>query len=247
MLRYRYRFFVILLCTLLCSFVFSAPTVVADSPAQLVPFEVLFDEGNKIFYYTPEYYYPKVGEEITSRPKNGLYYNTNPLTNIYYLDENVHISDMGLYKGSMVFSDDGMCFAYFPWPWNDGITWGITGLRYKGETTGQAILFFNCGQLVKEYQVKDLLKNVSKAHISISHIDWAKSRVFNADNNVLTVTTKDNRVYQFDITSGKIVRQSTGVTGKLLFVFLLVMVIIPCTGVIIMRRNALNCFSVHRT
>ncbi|MCL2140085.1 MAG: hypothetical protein FWH42_00150 [Dehalococcoidia bacterium] len=197
-----------------CVFVLCAPLsvtyVAADSPAIPSPFQMTFDDGRKIFYYTPRYYYSVDGE---ARPKTGLYYNTDPLINIYYYDETSLWPGLGfeLYEGSVLFSEDGMYFVNFPWASNQGI--GVNGFGawdYNGETSGTAILFFDEGLLIKEYQVKDLLMDVSKGGVSVSHIFWEKTqdRTFDSEQNILTVTTLDGIVYRFDISTGELISSS---------------------------------------
>ncbi|MCL2141134.1 MAG: hypothetical protein FWH42_05695, partial [Dehalococcoidia bacterium] len=188
----------VFLCILMLSLSLSTTRVAADSPATPIPFQVIFDEGKKIFYYTPDYYTPEDSETL---PKTGLYYNTSPLINIYYIDERDYDLGYGIFEGSTVFSSDGMQFAHFPWASNTGVRqpWGFGCLSYNSSQTGTAILFFDNGRRIKEYQVSDLLKDVSKGTISASHIIWQKSREFDSEQNILTVDTLDNHVYRFDL------------------------------------------------
>ena len=156
------------------------------------PWEVVFEDTNRIFYMTPDYIdlqeWPpdqrKMLEERMSI-KSGLYYNKTPLVNIYYVDEYFH---SGLY-----FSDDGVYFAEINW------------FGYA-----DAVRFFKNGSLIKSYPANDLLKDRSKGWSTTAGFLWIEEREFDQQKNALTVVTKDERTYVFDITTGAITSRSGG-------------------------------------
>ena len=176
-----------LLIIVLISFIYYSPhylTAYADDPAPYVSFKIEFEEGNKIFYMT------LADEETEEQLKTGLYYKTGE--NIYLFEK-----DYCFYENSMVFSNDGLCFAYFPWASSK------SRLIIK-DRSGTAIMFFKEGALLKEYAVKEVLKIAWAGSYSVSHVSWEKTdkRKFNPETNILSVTAKDSFKYIFDITTG---------------------------------------------
>ena len=134
--------------------------------------------------------------------RSGLYYNTYPLVNIYYVYEYI-------YPGGVHFSSDGMFFVHV-----QGIARGFmpgfvpdASEDLRGEAV--AVRFFANGSLVRSYRVGDLLRNTNRAGVTPEGIMWMErgSLEFNQQTNILSATTVDGRLYTFDITTGDIIRQ----------------------------------------
>ena len=174
---------------------YNIAAVSADSIYAPNPFTIEVEEGAKIVWITPE------GENFDERnkdyPKSGLYYNENPLRNIYYFDDHFHQYNYYLHEQSFVYSDDGVYFVHIPWARQNA--------AYS--TDGEAIMIYKNGAFFKSYTVGELVKDMSKAKFSESHVIWEKyeERVFDSKENILTVTTLDDIVISFDITTGEIV------------------------------------------
>lgn len=182
----------LLSCTI--TFFFCLPAY-ADTMAPAMPYTILLDDGNKIFHMTP------LGQENEEQLKSGLYYNFDPPENIYYIPEderyNINYSWGYFYKGSIFFSHDGLHFAYI----------GSAHTKGWGDLKGTAIGFYENGNLVKSYAVKDLIKDRSKVTFSVSSAHWEewRKREYSEQENMLTVATKDGRIITFDIISGEII------------------------------------------
>ncbi|MEL7623104.1 MAG: hypothetical protein AAGU12_05895 [Clostridiales bacterium] len=183
----------LLLCCAI-TFFFCSPAY-ADTKAPATPYTILLDDGNKIFHMTP------LGQENEEQLKSGLYYNSDPLMNIYYIPEderfNIDYSWGYFHNGNIFFSRDGLHFAYV----------GVAHTKGWGDLKGTAIGFYQNGNLVKSYRVKDLIKDRSKVTFSVSSAWWEEwqKREYNEQENTLTVATKDGRIITFDITTGDIV------------------------------------------
>jgi len=178
----------------MCILAFSgAVPVFADIHVWQEPGSIIYADGREIFFITPR------ETENEEQLKSGLYYNTNPPENIYYFDDELHEFDND-YLGYDVFSSNGTYFAHTP--------------RSHG-LDDRAIGFYKNGSLIKSYSVGDLLLDASKGLFSESHIMWEdnEKREFDAETNILTVTTRDNRVYSFDITTGDMLATGAFTSG----------------------------------
>jgi len=179
--------------------------VSADSPVPPMPWKITLEDGSKIFHMTPR------GQESAEQLKSGLYYAGDPPENIYYVDEHLHEFDSYLHENSII-SSDGIYFVHTPWARS---TTGGMLVDERGniaenpnaDLIGRAVAFYKNGSLMKSYSVGDLLKDMRKAQFSVSHVMWEDigKRNFNAETNVLTVTTYDDLIYLFDITTGDII------------------------------------------
>lgn len=188
----------------------------ADTMALPTPYTVILDNGDKIFYMTPR------GEEDEKHLKSGLYYNTEPPVNIYYINDNerfnINYSWGYFYNGNIFFSRDGSHFAYI----GSAHTTGWRDLK------GTAIAFYENGDLIKSYTVRELVRERSKVTFSVSSAWWEewKEREHNQQDNTLTVTTKDGRVITFDITTGEIIHAAGGVSRILLTAIVISLIVL---------------------
>jgi hypothetical protein len=184
-----------IICVLLImSMLAACQNAYALTPAPQRPYEVILDSGNRIFYMTPQWLTPTqdVGE-ARMQIKSGLYYNTEPLKSIYYVDKY-------FYEGSIFFSRDGMNFAV------------VNGFE---TSSASAVEFFENGSLFKSYQARDLLKDWRKASIVAGGVGWTiwQGLEFDEQQGILTVMANDERVIAFDINTGNII-SDTSDTGR---------------------------------
>jgi len=182
--------------TLMCVMIFAcAVTAAADSVAIAYPFTVELEGGSKVLCVTPRDW---DGNEV--QPKSGLYYNETPLRNIYYFDESFYELNAYLHEVVMFCSNDGVYVAHIPWAELPEYGSG------ESQTSGKAVLIYKNGVLLKSYTVGDLIENERKLSFSVSHVNWEDSnkREFDAESNILTLTTLDKRVLRLDITTGEI-------------------------------------------
>jgi hypothetical protein len=179
------------------------------------PSYIILEDGNKIFYMTP----PRYLDE--GYPPTGLYYNTDPPQNIYFVISNLELPDVNYFRKSSVYiSNDGMYFAYFSIVFSD--LW----------ITLPALQFYAEGNLIKEYKVLDLVKDESKLiHTSAGSswiLPWNESPPpsfkFNAENNTLFLTTVDEIKYTFDITTGEIINVD-GIKNNTSIIFIPIIII----------------------
>jgi hypothetical protein len=90
--------------------------------------------------------------------------------------------------------------------------------------------FFAKGQLLRTYQIKDLVDNPGQLPHSVSHIWWRKDDRFDDGKLQYTVWTHDGNRFVFDVATGDIVSEIhfarvipwviSGVIGLVLLIFL---------------------------
>ena len=177
----------------------------ASVPIDVYPWEIEL-EDNKVFYMTPPQLpsqgtknfldLPDISEE-RMQIKSGLYYNEEPLRNIYYIDISAHkhhvfISDCGIYL----------------------VTLQDTLDNFNGEILGGGLInFFGNGNLIKSYGAKDLLRYPDTVPETSAGYFWRydgstplnKEANFDQEANTLTVDTYTRDVFVFDIKTGEIV------------------------------------------
>jgi len=180
----------------------------ASLPVHPVPWEIVFEEANMIFYMTPPqrppedqmrfFRIPEISEE-RMQIRTGLYCGTT-LEIIYYIDINAH-------RGSVFFSSCGKYIA----------TMQNTVDNFDNENLGGGLInFFSNGILVKSYGVEDLRVNENNLPWTSAGVFWRYQGSsafdldsnFNMQENTLTVKTGENNVFVFDITTGEIIGNS---------------------------------------
>jgi len=182
----------LLVFVIVLGFVFDADAIAPRIP---YPWEIVFEDANRILYMTPQPHSEWVladlieefGEE-RMEIRSGLYYNTAPLQNIYYLDRFFH-------QGTAFFSACGMYFASV---WVDP---SMAVIR------GNVIHFYGRGSLIRRHRAEDLIGNSNHtARTQVGYV-WIKPGTLehNMSENTLSLTTTNNRAYIFDITTGEIV------------------------------------------
>jgi len=130
--------------------------------------------------------------------RSGMYYNTTPLINIYYLYEGRF--GIGYYRENEAFFSN--CRTYLA---------GIRTELYYDDAS--VINFYKNGSLIRSYSWRDLTGDERERRelfdewilsLATAGTFWGQmhARRFDADNNILTVVTKGGQVLTFDITDG---------------------------------------------
>ncbi|MCL2637542.1 MAG: dockerin type I repeat-containing protein [Oscillospiraceae bacterium] len=173
---------VLIMCVFLSAAVVSVYADEPPPPPQSYIIEI--ENGNKVFVMLAR------DDTFKGIEKSGLYYNFEPYEVIYTVDEHFYANEIYL-------SNDGLYFIHIPW-------WVGIG-RYEPLPIAPAISFFANGEIIKSYEVSDLIK-LSSGLISVSHIQWdyQRERTF-YENNVFSVITRGGTTMFFDITTGEIV------------------------------------------
>jgi len=193
-------------CVTVVAISFISPKQIeASIPYPIFHWEVVFEEVDMIFYMTPTrlpsqvdfdwFNMPEISEE-RMQIRTGLYCITTR-ENIYYIDINAH-------KWNVFFSS---CGRYI-------VTIQNTVDNFDSESLGGGLInFFDNGILVKSYGVEDLIINQNNLPWTTAGMFWRygegsifdRERFFNVHASTLTITTLENNVFVFDITSGDVI------------------------------------------
>ena len=207
------------ICLFILLFISLNITASADSFGFPMPSYMELEEGDKIFYMTP----PRFEEDY---PLTGLYYNIDPLQNIYLVSSTHQRDDVDYFdKRNVFFSNCSMYFVYLTIPWQ----------KDRGFSSQQpeiVLQFYEKGNLIKQYTVSQLVKDESKLRYTTSMIFWLdidaekEEDVFNYNpqNNTLIVTTIDKITYKFDIITGEIIQSG----NKHILIIIIAGVILLC-------------------
>ena len=168
------------------------------------PFYVLSEDGSRVFHFSPDWW-----EQGDGRPEltpTGLYYNTDPLTPIYLLEDNRWAPR----EWELIFSRDMRYFAWIPYM---NTHWNLSD--------SLALVFYADGVAQRTYKISDLVFNVDALHqgpmaspmtvqwvrpVSLPRFESVGNRdiVFNAEDKLLTIRAVESRTFVFDITTGEI-------------------------------------------
>jgi len=151
------------------------------------PWHIRFEEYDRIFFMTPptsETLVRIYGEERMQIP-TGLYYDTDPLVNIYRVYE-----DFGWnFPDQFFFSNCGRYFAHM---WEGAPDMDFAVLQFFAN--GQPVLSYAAGDFV------DNLRFSRGAYRWLSPEDWSDQQ-----QNILSIRVVDGRSFSFDITTGEMV------------------------------------------
>jgi len=75
-----------------------------------------------------------------------------------------------------------------------------------------ALGFFEDGILLRSYRIDELVRNMNVLTYSVTTAMWENwsARSFDTANNTLTIVTRDDITYVFDITTGEIIHNTVG-------------------------------------
>ena len=184
---------VLVVCVLVSVFAFTAcaatPRILHGTPVP-TGWEIIFEDYDIIFIMSRSRWDASRNEYV----RFGLYYNTYPLTNIYYVDEY-------FWPDTLFFSSDGTYFAHVPR--------GFGGFEWQH---GQVVGFFANGILMRSYCICYLSSNTRG---EICTLPSSCGRWINRDTiihdqqaNTLSFTIIAGNNITFDMTTGDIIRRT---------------------------------------
>jgi hypothetical protein len=125
-----------------------------------------------------------------------------------------HVSEIReVYKRSGLYRYDGSStplwtvdwYAYEVFPSSDGEhlvrIWSMSV-----SVDDSAVSFYKNGKEVKNYRIKDLIRNVSQLRRSASFLHWKADVDYNDKIAVLLLRTSDFRTHRFSVKTGEILR-----------------------------------------
>ena len=167
---------------------FGEITVYADSFMPPEPFEIWSEDGTSVFRWCPG---SEENRMFAETAQAGVYRND---ALVYSVN---NLPTLGAHAGEFLFSTEFRHFVFIP-------------------QVGQvmALGFFEDGVLLRAYRIDELVRDMSVVTYSVTMAMWEKwqGRNFNIANNTLTIVTRDDITYVFDITTGKIIYDTAGDT-----------------------------------
>ena len=165
--------------TLTLILIFGNNTALADSFMPPEPFEIWSEDEKYVFRWDPGPEYLSLGIA-----RAGVYRNDELIYSVEGLPT------MGESAASFLFSNDFRHLVFRP-----------------SVSQVAAIGFFENGTLLRVYRIDELVRNMEVVTYSVTTASWEdwSGRVFDTDNNTLTIVTRDNITYVFDITTGEII------------------------------------------
>ena len=171
----------------------------AYQPPPLRDFERVVDQGNAYFYMAIAHP-PKciLNKDPKAHYRNcydykftGLYKNDGSDQAIWVVGP-PYIS---AYRESNVYiSDDGDYVSF------------VSNFMYHPASVG--VLFFKKGQFIRKHYISELLSDPAGIYAAPPLRSWLHEKHFDPVTNRLTVVTTNNDVYEFDITTGDIVKKN---------------------------------------
>lgn len=165
----------------------------ADNPRSNEAYETKSANEDFSISMIPEGYGGEEGRGTAYRLKEGI---KTTLWSVGWFAQKVELSNSG---------DDLVRYG----PWASDLT-GWTDL---------AIAFYRKGKLVKQYQVKDLLKDASRLDETASHYYWQPQTTtrpvgFSADGKTYHLVMVDRTTYDFDVSTGMILKTASDPGAK---------------------------------
>ncbi len=164
---------------------FGAPAL-ADTPAPPRDYTEVTENGEYIFVMLapPEKWIQKNPELRKTYKESGLYKNdgsTTPLWTVYWYSFSVYPSSDGKHVVRMG-------------PWATSVD-------------NLALAFYENGKPLKQYLIKDLVKNQLKLRHTVSHFFWKSELRFNDKEETIFLTTTDGQTYLFSVKTGEIIQR----------------------------------------
>jgi hypothetical protein len=178
---------------------FHSPLARGDSPAKPYSNATQSSDGQFIFVMLsplpPEQDGAVLRDEFASQirrirqayPKSGMYRNDGsrePLWTVDWYAYRVEVPSDGVHL-----------IRHGPWP-------------PKGAFDTEAISFFAKGQLLKTYEVRDLVAAPEQLPQSVSHFQWLKSSRLDDAALTFDIDTMNGERYTFDVLNGDIIAHS---------------------------------------
>jgi hypothetical protein len=158
------------------------------------------------------------------------------------VDENLRQT----YAQSGLYRNDGSNTPLWTVDWNanevvvasDGrhlVRWGP--FPASGQFDEIALEFYRDGQLLKSYQVKDLVKDPNKLPQTVSHYLWLKTSSYDDATGQLSLETEMGEQYSFDITNGAIAGAPVSIsTANLVYLGLAAIAVVALSAFMINKR-----------
>ena|GEM_PF-1206401 len=164
--------------------IFGGITANSDSFMPPEPFEIWSEDETMVFRWNPGY-----ENNWFVVAQAGVYRNNE----LVYSVDNLPI--MGSHAGEFLFSTDFRHFVFIP---------------QVGQSA--ALGFFEDGVLLRAYRIDELVRDMNVIIYSVTMAGWEswQGRSFDAANNTMTIVTRDDITYVFDITTGKIIYDTVG-------------------------------------
>jgi len=164
---------------------FTVPAL-GDTPAPPRDYTKMTENGEYVFVMLapPEKWVQKdLGLRKTYK-ESGLYKNdgsTTPLWTVYWYSFSVYPSSDGKHVIRMG-------------PWATSVD-------------DLALAFYENGKPLKQYLIKDLVKDQLKLRYTVSHFFWNSGSRFNDKEGTMSLTTADGQTYLFSVKTGEILRK----------------------------------------
>jgi hypothetical protein len=193
------------LISLIYLFAFCVGDLLADQPAEPTTWMMVSENQEYCFRMVPEKYHFKDEKKVVDRKAFGI---------ASEMGKDGSLKDLwrveGWYCFSGYLSNDGRYFVRMG-PWASD----------QENHTDLAVAFYDRGELLKEYRVKDLIKDATTLDHSVSHYQWMPEKQSKPTGLVDPWSSKlfhlvmiDHTIYDFDFTTGKI--SKTGVDKRAL-------------------------------
>jgi hypothetical protein len=165
----------------------------ADSPAAPFPWVISSKDGEIVFKMVPaKWRVDEHGKVIVERDSFGAAYGLDADGNFVE-----RWRTEGWYTFQAFLSEDGQYLVRMG-PWASD----------RKDFTDLAIAFYDRGKLVKEYQVRDLVKDTSKLEMSVSHYMWSPEKQSEPNGirgGLFHLVCIDKTAYDFNISTGEII------------------------------------------
>lgn len=176
----------ILIALFASAMVFTGVPAYADTFLPPEPFEIWSEDGTIVLRWCP-------GDEYNwtwGTAYAGVYRNGE----LVYSIENLPIR--GQSERGFLFSSDFRNFVFIPPTDNQVVAMG----------------FFEDGVLLRSYRIDELVRDINVVTYTVTTASWEnwQGRKFDAANNTLTIVTRDDITYVFDITTGEIIYDTAG-------------------------------------
>ncbi len=183
----------VIVVTIVCAFLFEARGDFASSAEK--PWVTTSEQGDHLFKMIPAKWHFGGDKKVTEREAFAV---------AYAISDDGEFREMWRAEGWYAFegylSEDGRYFVGFG-PWASDLT----------DRSDLAVAFYNQGKLLREYQVKELIKKPELLEESVSHYEWRPQRQTKPngfDEEIFHLVLIDKTTLNFDFKTGEIV--STG-------------------------------------
>lgn len=151
-----------------------------------------------------------------SYPQSGLYRNDGSNTPLWTVDWNAN---------EVIVSSDGHSL----------VRWGP--FPVGGNFDEIALEFYRDGQLLKSYQVDDLVSEPSKLPETVSHYLWLKTSSYDDATGQLSLETETGEQYHFDVQSGAIIEPNERpASPDLIYLALIVVAVFALSAFMLNKR-----------